>query len=79
MKITTNRKAYYEYFVLENFDTGLILLGAEVKSISKIDDLANNLNVPNGVKVLVVKIQSRKAEAELRKAIFEEVNRSITV
>jgi hypothetical protein len=31
------------------------------------------------VKVLVVKIQSRKAEAELRKAIFEEVNRSITV
>jgi 2-succinyl-5-enolpyruvyl-6-hydroxy-3-cyclohexene-1-carboxylate synthase len=54
-------------------------LGAEVKSISKIDDLANNLNIPNGVKVLVVKIQSRKAEAELRKSIFEEVNRSITV
>jgi hypothetical protein len=27
----------------------------------------------------VVKIQSRKAEAELRKSIFEEVNRSITV
>jgi hypothetical protein len=54
-------------------------LGAEVKSISKIDDLANNLNVPSGVKVLVVKIQSRKAEADLRKLIFEEVNRSITV
>jgi 2-succinyl-5-enolpyruvyl-6-hydroxy-3-cyclohexene-1-carboxylate synthase len=54
-------------------------LGAEVKSISKIDDLANNLNIPTGVKVLVVKIQSRKAEAELRKSIFEEVNRSITV
>ena len=54
-------------------------LGTEVKSISKIDDLANNLNIPNGVKVLVVKIQSRKAEADLRKAIFEEVNRSITV
>ena len=32
-------------------------LGTEVKSISKIDDLANNLNIPNGVKVLVVKIQ----------------------
>jgi 2-succinyl-5-enolpyruvyl-6-hydroxy-3-cyclohexene-1-carboxylate synthase len=54
-------------------------LGAEVKSISKIDDLADNLNVPNGVKVLVVKIQSRAAEADLRKLIFEEVNRSITV
>ena len=54
-------------------------LGAEVKLISKIDDLALNLNVPNGLKVLVVKIQSRKAEADLRKLIFEEVNRSIKV
>jgi hypothetical protein len=54
-------------------------LGAEVNSISKIDDLADNLNMPNGVKVLVVKIQSREAEADLRKLIFEEVNRSITV
>jgi hypothetical protein len=27
----------------------------------------------------VVKIQSREAEADLRKLIFEEVNRSITV
>lgn len=54
-------------------------LGAEVKSISKIEDLADNLNVPSGIKVLVVKIQSRKAEAELRKSIFEEVKRSITV
>lgn len=33
MKITTNRKAYYEYFVLEDFDAGLMLLGAEVKSV----------------------------------------------
>ena len=54
-------------------------LGAEVKLITKIDDLATNLNVPNGLKVLVVKIQSRKAEADLRKLIFEEVNRSIKV
>ena len=54
-------------------------LGAEVKSISKIEDLADNLNVPSGIKVLVVKNQSRKAEAELRKSIFEEVKRSITV
>lgn len=33
MKITTNRKAYYEFFVLEDFDAGLVLLGNEVKSI----------------------------------------------
>ena len=33
MKITTNRKAYFEYFVLEDFDAGLMLLGAEVKSV----------------------------------------------
>jgi len=32
MKITTNRKAYYEFSVLENFDAGIMLLGAEVKS-----------------------------------------------
>ena len=74
-----NRQASYSYFIEEKFVAGIQLLGTEVKSISKIDDLANNLNIPNGVKVLVVKIQSRKAEADLRKAIFEEVNRSITV
>ena len=33
MKITTNIKAYYEYFVLEDFDAGVMLLGAEVKSV----------------------------------------------
>jgi SsrA-binding protein len=33
MKITTNRKAYYEYFVLEDFDCGVVLMGSEVKSI----------------------------------------------
>jgi len=33
MKITTNRKAYYEYSVLEDFDAGLMLLGSEVKSV----------------------------------------------
>jgi SsrA-binding protein len=33
MKITTKRKAYYEYFVLEDFDAGVMLLGAEVKSV----------------------------------------------
>lgn len=33
MKIATNRKAYYEYTVLEDFDAGIVLLGNEVKSI----------------------------------------------
>jgi len=33
MKITTNKKAYYEYFVIEDFDAGIMLLGSEVKSI----------------------------------------------
>lgn len=33
MKITINRKAYYEYSIIEEFDAGLVLLGSEVKSI----------------------------------------------
>ena len=36
-----------------------------------------NLDTPKGVKVLVVKIQSRESEANLRKLIFGEVNKSI--
>ena len=31
--VCTNRKAYHDYFVLETFEAGLSLLGAEVKSI----------------------------------------------
>ena len=37
MKITTNRKAYFEYSVLESFDAGIILIGNEVKSIRRND------------------------------------------
>lgn len=33
MKITTNRKAYFEFTVLEDFTAGIVLLGSEVKSI----------------------------------------------
>lgn len=33
MKITTNRKAYFEYHVLEEYEAGIVLLGSEVKSI----------------------------------------------
>lgn len=37
MKITTNKKAYFEYSVLESFDAGIILIGNEVKSIRRSD------------------------------------------
>lgn len=33
MSIVTNRKAFYEYFILEEFEAGIVLLGSEVKSI----------------------------------------------
>ena len=31
--ITTNKKAYHEYFVIESFEAGIALSGTEVKSI----------------------------------------------
>ena len=31
--VCTNRKAYHDYFILETFEAGMSLLGAEVKSI----------------------------------------------
>lgn len=37
MKISTNRKAYFEYNVIEDFSAGIVLLGSEVKSIRKGD------------------------------------------
>jgi SsrA-binding protein len=33
MSIVNNRKAYFEYHVLEEFEAGIVLLGSEVKSI----------------------------------------------
>jgi len=33
MSIVTNRKAFYEYHILEEFEAGIVLLGGEVKSI----------------------------------------------
>jgi SsrA-binding protein len=33
MIITSNRKAFYEYHILEEYDAGIVLLGTEVKSI----------------------------------------------
>ena len=37
MKITSNRKAYFEYSVLESFDAGIKHIGNEVKSIRRSD------------------------------------------
>jgi len=33
MSIVNNRKAYFEYHILEEFAAGIVLLGSEVKSI----------------------------------------------
>ena len=33
MIISTNRKAYHEYFIISTFEAGIILVGSEVKSI----------------------------------------------
>jgi SsrA-binding protein len=33
MSIVNNRKAYFEYHVLEEYEAGIVLLGSEVKSI----------------------------------------------
>jgi SsrA-binding protein len=33
LQVHTNRKAFHEYFILETFDAGLELLGAEIKSL----------------------------------------------
>jgi SsrA-binding protein len=33
MNLVVNRKAYYDYSVLEEYDSGIVLLGYEVKSI----------------------------------------------
>ena len=32
-EILNNRQAYYEYYILEKFEAGAVLLGTEVKSI----------------------------------------------
>lgn len=37
MNITTNRKAHYEFSILQEFEAGVVLIGTEVKSIRKGD------------------------------------------
>ena len=53
-------------------------LGADVKAINTTAELEANIAKTNGIKVLVVKINTRESEANLRKLIFEEVNKSVT-
>jgi 2-succinyl-5-enolpyruvyl-6-hydroxy-3-cyclohexene-1-carboxylate synthase len=52
-------------------------LGSQVKLIERAEDLINNLGTPKGITVLVVKIKSRKSEADLRELIFEEIRKSL--
>lgn len=33
--ISNNKKAYHDYFILENYEVGIVLKGAEVKSIRR--------------------------------------------
>jgi len=37
MKLATNRRAYFEFFVIEEYDAGVVLIGNEVKSMRKGD------------------------------------------
>lgn len=50
-------------------------LKADVKSISNLVELEENLLQSAGIKVLVVKIESRLEEANLRKLLFEEIKK----
>ena len=48
--IATNRKASFEYFLMEKFEAGLVLQGSEIKSIraGQISIQESFVDVPNG-------------------------------
>ena len=48
--IATNRKASFEYFLMEKFEAGLVLLGSEIKSIraGQISIQEAYVDIPNG-------------------------------
>ncbi|MBI5945626.1 MAG: SsrA-binding protein SmpB [Chloroflexi bacterium] len=48
--IATNRKASFEYFLMEKFEAGLVLHGSEIKSIraGQISIQESYVDVPNG-------------------------------
>jgi len=42
MSIANNRKAYYEYHIIEEYEAGIVLLGSEVKSIRQANVTLND-------------------------------------
>lgn len=42
MSIVNNRKAYYEYHIIEEYDAGIVLLGSEVKGIRQANVTLND-------------------------------------
>jgi SsrA-binding protein len=54
--IATNRKASFEYFLLEKFEAGLVLQGSEIKSIraGQISIQESYVDVPNGQEAWLV-------------------------
>lgn len=42
MSIVSNRKAYYEYHILEEYEAGIVLVGNEVKSIREGNVILND-------------------------------------
>ncbi len=48
--IATNRKASFEYFLMEKFEAGLVLQGSEIKSIraGQISIQESYVDIPNG-------------------------------
>ena len=54
--IATNRKASFEYFLMEKFEAGLVLQGSEIKSIraGQISIQESFVDVPNGKEAWLV-------------------------
>ena len=62
MKITSNRKAYFEYSILESFDAGIKLIGNEVKSIRRSDVTIADSFVYKERRVVYQKHESRQIQ-----------------
>jgi len=54
--IATNRKAGFEYFLMEKFEAGLVLYGSEIKSIraGQISIQESYVDIPNGQEAWLV-------------------------
>ena len=54
--ISTNRKASFEYFLMEKFEAGLVLHGSEIKSIraGQISIQESFVDIPNGQEAWLV-------------------------